>query len=175
MGWNRLPCWRNIWLFALWVGSERNLPFELAVETVCPLCWQWKQSAPWVGSEKVCPLSWQWKSLPFELAWNSLPFEMAVNEICPLSWQWKQSAFWVGSSKSLPFAKYEALGSDYEPEKALGSDYEWKNEIWGSWIWLWTREDSRIWVWAEGRNMRLEDLIMMNWGVQDLIMSGRNR
>ena len=24
---------------------------------------------------------------------------------------------------------YEALGSDYEPEKALGSDYEWKNEI----------------------------------------------
>ena len=25
--------------------------------------------------------------------------------------------------------KYEALGSDYEPEKALGSDYEWKNEI----------------------------------------------
>ena len=22
--------------------------------------------------------------------------------------------------------KYEALGSDYEPEKAQGSDYEWK-------------------------------------------------
>ena len=25
--------------------------------------------------------------------------------------------------------KYEALGSDYEPEKALGSDYELKEEI----------------------------------------------
>ena len=24
---------------------------------------------------------------------------------------------------------YDVLGSDYEPEKALGSNYEWKNEI----------------------------------------------
>ena len=30
--------------------------------------------------------------------------------------------------------KYEALGSDFEPEKALGYDYEWKTEIGGSGI-----------------------------------------
>ena len=35
----------------------------------------------------------------------------------------------LGSDNELKNEIYDALGSDYEPEKALGSDYEWKNEL----------------------------------------------
>ena len=42
-----------------------------------------------------------------------------METVCLLSWQLKKSAL----------AKYEALGSDYEPEKALGFDYKPKEEI----------------------------------------------
>ena len=148
MGWNRLPCWRNIWLSGL--------------NKVCPLSWQWTKSALWVGSEQnlsfvlavetVCPLSWQRKSLPFELAvkqsalWDgserNLPFELAVETVCLLSWQFKKSALC---------------------------------EIWGSRIWLWAREGSRIWLWVEERNMRLLDLIMNQRRLQDLSMSWRKK